>query len=61
MKTTNEKIQSAKEILKNYGVTGKFRGAIISETNSNVVEFYLMGSDGIYCTVNIRSKAIKGI
>jgi len=57
----NPKIQAAIAILKAYGVKGKFRGARISDANGNEVEFYLAGADGIYCTVNIRSKAVKGL
>lgn len=55
------KIQKAIEILKAHGVTGKFRGALVSETNSNVIEFYMKDADGIYCTVNVRSGAINHI
>ena len=54
----NPKITKAIEILKAHGITGKFRGATVSETNGNVVEFYMKDADGIYCTVNIRSKAV---
>ena len=57
----NPKIQAAIEILKAYGVTGKFRGARISEANGNVVEFYMADVDGIYCTVNVRSGMVKGL
>ena len=59
--TNNQKIQTAKEILKSHGVKGKFRGAKVSETNGNEVEFYMEGVDGIYCIANIRSRKIRGI
>jgi len=57
--TSVSKVQKAIEILKAYGVKGKFRGARVSETNGNVVEFYMADVDGIYCTVNVRSGAVK--
>jgi len=57
----NPKIQRAIEILKSNGISGKFRGALVSETNGNVIEFYMKDADGIYCTVNIRSGKIGGI
>jgi len=55
----NDKIKKAIEILKAYGVSGKFRGALISEVNGNLIEFYMQDVDGIYCTVNIRSGAVR--
>ena len=57
----NPKITLAIEILKAHGVTGKFRGAKVSEANNNEIEFYMKDADGIYCTVNIRSKDVKGL
>jgi len=55
----NPKITQAIEILKTHGVSGKFRGALVSEANSNIVEFYLKDADGVYCTVNLRSGVVK--
>ena len=57
----NDIIQTAIEILKTRGIKGKFRGARISETNGNEVEFYLSGADGVYCIVNTRNGAVKGL
>ena len=37
---------------------GKFRPAV-SERNKNEVEFFC--ESGLYCTINIRSGAVKGI
>ena len=59
MTMNNPKITKAIEILKAYGVTGIFRGAKASETNSNIIEFYMMDVDGVYCTVNVRSGVVK--
>lgn len=53
-------IQKAIEIFKTKlpEAKGKFR-PVVSERNSNVVEFFTEGI--LYCTINIRSDAIKGI
>ncbi len=58
--SNTEKIQKAIEIFKTQlsGAKGKFR-AYISETNSNEVEF--MCEEGLYCTINIKSGAVKNI
>ena len=59
----NLKIQSAIEIFKaNFpeliGTGRKFR-PMVSQTSGNVVEIL---EDGIlYCTINIKSEAVKGI
>lgn len=62
MKTINniEKIQQAIAIFKAElpSAKGKFR-PYISEANGNVVEFF--NEDGLYCTININTGAVKGI
>ena len=54
-----EKIEKAIEIFKAKfpGVTGL--RAYNSEANANEVDF--MGEDGLYCIINIRSRAVKGV
>ena len=58
--TATERIQTAIEIFKANlpEARGKFRPTV-SERNSNEVEFY--SEDGLYCIINIRSRAVKGI
>jgi len=58
--TNNMKIRTAIEILKKNlpELSGRFRGCV-SEHNGNVVDIF--SESGLYCTVNIRSQAIKGI
>ena len=53
-------IQRAIEIFKEKlpEAKGKFRPTV-SERNKNEVEFYC--ESGLYCTINIRSGALKGI
>ena len=57
--TNKEKLMKAAEIFKTRfpGATG-FR-LYISDSNANVVDF--MGEDGLYCSINVRSGAVKGI
>ena len=56
----NNIIQTAIEIFKAKlpEARGKFRPTV-SERNSNEVEFYC--EDGLYCTINVRSAAVKGL
>jgi len=58
--STNEKIAAAVEIFKAKmaSVHGKFR-AYVSEANANEVDIF--SDEGLYCTINIRSRMVKGI
>ena len=55
-----EKIKAAVKIFKTElsGAKGKFRAAL-SDTNSNVVEFF--NEIGLYCSINVKSGMIKDI
>ena len=56
----NDKIQTALKLFKELlpEVKGKFR-AMISERNGNEVDIF--DDSGLYCTINIRSRTVKGI
>jgi len=53
-------LKIAIEIFKNRlpEATGKFR-PMVSDRNSNEVDFFC--EDGLYCTINVRSGAVKNI
>jgi len=59
--TDNIKIAAAIGILKTKlpELSGRFRGCV-SELNANAVDIFSV-EEGYYCTVNIRSGAVKGI
>ena len=55
-----QKISKAIEIFKSElaGAKGKFR-AHVSDANGNEVDIF--NEDGYYCTINIKSRRIRGI
>ena len=57
---TTNKIQTAIGIFKSKlpEAKGKFRAAV-SGANGNIVEIF--SEDGLYCTVNVLSGAVKGM
>ena len=55
--TPKEKIEKAIEIIKSIGISGL--GKCRAYANGNSVEIFT--EDGYYCTVNVKSRAVRGI